>query len=82
MTTGAERNRRWKLRHPRRVYETKLANYASTAKNNPNRCQKYTCVEDDLILTYHLTDRRLHHIIGRSVQAIQVRRARLKGSNC
>jgi hypothetical protein len=71
-------NKRWKLKHPEKHREGKKRNYASTARNNPNHHQEYTIREDKLILNSPLTDRELHHEIGRSVQAIQVRRSKLK----
>ena len=71
-------NKKWKLKHPAKCLEGKKRNYATTAGNNANYYQEYTTREDTLILDSPLTDRQLHHIIGRSVQAIQVRRCKLK----
>jgi hypothetical protein len=73
-------NKRWKLKHPKKNLESKKRNYATTARNNPNHDQIYTTAEDTLILDSPLTDRELHHIIGRSVQGIQVRRCKLKNA--
>jgi len=71
-------NKKWKLKHPEKNLESKKRNYATTARNNINHYQEYTIREDTLILDSPLTDRELHHVIGRSVQAIQVRRCKLK----
>jgi hypothetical protein len=71
-------NKRWRVKHPAKNREGKKRNYASTATNNPNYRQEYTTREDTLILTSPLTDRQLHFEIGRSVQAIQARRCKLK----
>ena len=73
-------NKRWRLTHPAKRQEGKKRNYASSATNNANNYQHYTPREDTLILTSPLTDRELHRVIGRSVQAIQIRRSKLKKS--
>ena len=71
-------NKRWRLTHPAKRQAGKKRNYDLSATNNANNYQHYTTREDTLILTSRLTDRELHRVIGRSVQAIQIRRCKLK----
>lgn len=56
-------------------YNTKY--YARTVEAE-NRKQPYTEHEVALILEHSVTDTQLSKIIGRSVKAIQVKRAKLK----
>lgn len=53
-------------------------NYDQTRKNNFNKCLYYNKQEDLMILEHNISDRELSKKIGRSVQAIQTRRWRIK----
>jgi len=68
----------WKLRNPEKEKEWKRRNYQQTQFGNNNSYNSYDQDHDWLILNSPFTDRELHTIIGRSVQAIQIRRCRLK----
>lgn len=70
----------WRKKNPEKRNMERKRNYALSAKNNANRRQKYTTGVDTLILNSPLMDRELHYVIGRSVQAIQIRRTRLKSN--
>ena len=71
-----ENNRRY--RQTEKGKKSKLNNYKKGRKYNINHGCHYTEVEDKLILQHSIPDIELAEKIGRSVQAIQVRRAKLK----
>ena len=52
-------------------------NYNKTSFYSEGR-RKYSAKEDEMIIEHSMTDFELAHLIGRSVQAIQMRRYRLK----
>ena len=52
-------------------------NYNKTSFYSEGR-RKYLEKEDEMIIEHSMTDFELAHLIGRSVQAIQTRRHRLK----
>jgi hypothetical protein len=58
----------------------RMRNYAKTRGGglDHNRKIKYTLDECDRILAHSIPDRELAKQLGRSVQAIQITRARLK----
>lgn len=57
--------------------ERRQRNYAQTA-GAPNTRSEWTEREDRLVLAHAIPDRELAAQIGRSVQAIQIRRSRIK----
>lgn len=57
--------------------ERRQRNYAQTA-GAPNTRAEWTEREDKLVLAHTIPDRELAEKIGRSVQAIQIRRSRIK----
>lgn len=61
------------FRKMRNKYRQK--NYSQTAKYNR---RSWTLEEDNAVLKQNMTDRELSEKISRSVQAIQIRRNRLK----
>ena len=73
-----ENNKLWRQLYPQKWNEMKKRNYSKTAVGNANHRQLYTDHEDSLILDPPGTDRELHKMIGRSIQAIQGRRVKLK----
>lgn len=72
-----EARRRWKREHPERSRESTHRVYRETAYA-PKHKQEWTDAEDRQVLARDMTDRDLSAKIGRSVQAIQVRRARIR----
>jgi hypothetical protein len=54
-------------------------NYAQT-QGAPNTRNPWTEAEDKQVLAREVTDRELSAKLGRSVQAIQIRRSRIGGS--
>ena len=53
-------------------------NYAQTRRNAVRGYRDYTWTEDVMIAAHSMSDRDLSQLIGRSVEAIQIRRSRLK----
>ncbi len=72
---------KWKNKHPVEVNEHKKKNYAQSRVNAVNKRNLWTLKEIDEILTSPLSDRELSEKLGRSVQAIQVKRTKCKNSN-
>lgn len=60
--------------------EERKKNYAKGAKHNHRSCNIYLEIEIKLILKSKKTDRELAQLLGRSVQAIQVKRTKIKKS--
>ena len=56
-------------------------NYAKGRINATNSKSRYTEKELLLILDHDITDAELSKLLGRSVESIQIKRARLKKSN-
>ena len=57
--------------------ERRQRNYAQT-QDAPNARTEWTEREDRMVLAHEIPDRELAAKIGRSVQAIQVRRSRIR----
>ena len=76
MTKGYEYNKRWREKHPDARLRAKKRNYAQT-QGAPRSRQLWTSADDQTLLDWEGTDRELSHHLGRSVQAIQIRRVRL-----
>lgn len=73
----AEARRRWKADNPQKHYEHTHRVYKETAFA-PKHKDEWTQAEDDAVMARDMTDRVLSEKIGRSVQAIQIRRCRLR----
>ena len=58
--------------------EYRQRNYAQTAADARNSRAEWTEREDKMVLAHSIPDRELAAKIGRSVQAIQIRRSRIK----
>lgn len=71
-----EYNKTYYARHPEMRSKARRANYATT-QGAPNTGKHWTSAEDERVLAHDITDRELSAELGRSVQAIQVRRVRL-----
>lgn len=78
MTINYEYHKKWRKKNPDKRNAERKRNYRRTQFANRNQGQRYDQDHDWLILNSPFTDRELHKIIGRSVQAIQIRRSRLK----
>lgn len=78
LSRGYVYNRTWRYKNPDKRTAAKVRNYAVTRDTATNARQPWTQAHDALVLESDLTDRELGLLIGRSVQAIQVRRGRLK----
>jgi len=76
MSTYSE-NKEWREQNPDKWNQQKKRYYAKFRRNTPNRGQRYTIQEINLILNSELSDRELHRLLGRSIQAIQVQRCKL-----
>jgi hypothetical protein len=57
-------------------------NYASSRKNATGGYRFWTQQEDREVIAHAISDRELSRKIGRSVQAIQIRRSRLPKPRC
>ena len=73
-----EHNKRWREKNPDKRSEARARNYAKGREHAKSTSLPYTDEEDGLILNFEGTDRELSVKIKRSVQAIQIRRSRLK----
>ena len=73
-------NKEWRRTHPEACLAMKLRNYAQTGspEKNENWGQRWTSREDIAALNKEIPDRELHRLLGRSVQAIQIRRSSLR----
>jgi len=73
-------NKRWRQKYPKKWAIAKKKNYAQTGgpEKNKNHYARWTIHELNYLDNTDLTDRELHKIIGRSVQAIQNIRHKLK----
>lgn len=65
-------------RNPEKRNKERKENYDKGAKYDHYSHISYSKKEDELILRFKGTDRKLAKLIGRSVKAIQVRRTRIK----
>lgn len=70
-------NKKWRDSHRERWNTGKKRNYAQT-QGAENTGKVWTSAEMDLLTSFEGTDRELSAKIGRSVQAIQVKRAKVK----
>lgn len=77
MTKGYEYNKTWRSKHPEKRYEGKKRYYKKTqnAKNRRNIWKKW---EIERILEKDTCDHNLSKELGRSVEAIQIKRCKLK----
>ena len=70
--------KRWRDKNREATNEMKKRNYHISTKYAVNNKMPWTKEEEKLILEHSMTDRQLAQKLGRSVQAIQVRRSKLK----
>lgn len=77
LSPGYRRNRAWRYRHPAGRNKQRRRNYARSRGGERER-EAWTPQEDAAVLEHAVADRILAGELGRSVQAIQIRRARLK----
>ena len=77
-----EYQKKYKQTHKEKIYDLKRKYYSKTAYA-VNHKYNYTDEEIQMILDHNLTDTEIAKKIGRSVQAIQIKRSRLqkKGVN-
>jgi hypothetical protein len=72
-------NRKWRQANPERFNEHKKNNYAQTRKNAHNSSLPWSKNEEAAITAEaRPSDRELSKKLGRSVQAIQIHRSRMK----
>ncbi len=70
--------RRWQKTHPEARNTIKKRNYARGKTSTSKKREQYLSDEIQLILAKERSDRELAKLLGRSVQAIQVKRVRIK----
>ena len=73
-------NKKWRSKNRDKVNEQKKRNYKQTVRNAHNYKKQWTKEEEKMILDHNISDRELAEQLGRSVQAIQVRRSKLKAN--
>lgn len=80
MTPGYLANKKHRKKYPERRNRERQRNYSTTAglKKNFNWGKPWTIKELQYLFISGLTDRELHSIIGRSVQAIQEQRYKIR----
>jgi len=73
-------NKIYRAKYPGRRSFERQKNYASTggADKNRNHRARWTLWEIKFLEAWQYTDRELHYFLGRSVQAIQNKRFKLK----
>lgn len=76
-----EQQKRWRLRYPDKRSAMRRRNYQRGMRDARRGYQPWTQEEDIKVLAHSVTDRELARDIGRSVQAIQIRRSRLGGKS-
>ena len=77
MTKKYQYNKKWRIRHPDVRYAGKKRYYQKT-QNARNGRKPYMKTEVHLILDHKVPDTELSYMIGRSVQAIQMKRCNSK----
>lgn len=75
---GIEAKRKYRKTHRAKVHELSKRNFALGRKNATKSGKAWTQEEENIIMTSMLTDREIAAQINRSVQAIQVRRSRIR----
>lgn len=80
LSVGYLANKRYRAKHPERRNTNRKKNYGATGgpEKNPNHREEWTLLEINTLETWLDTDRTLHLLIGRSVQAIQKMRYKLR----
>ena len=76
-TMSYESQKRWRLNNTEKRNAVRKRNYRSSAIGNINFKKNWDQEDDIKIIYSDLTDRQLHLEIGRSVQAIQMRRFKI-----
>ena len=71
------KTRNWIKNNQEKSYEYEKKYYNKTT-NAKNRYLKWSKEEDNLVIKHNIPDRELSKILGRSMKAINVRRAKLK----
>lgn len=69
-------NKKWKLKNTDKVNEYKKKNYAQT-QNAKYAFKRWTPKDIKMIMDREYTDRELSKILGRSMESIQVKRAKV-----
>lgn len=77
MTKRYQYNKTWRENHPDTRHEGKKRYYQKTQKARNER-KPYMKTEVCMILDHKVPDTELSYMIGRSVQAIQIKRGRSK----
>lgn len=73
-----EQCRAWRQAHPDKIKNWRSKNYEDTRQLAWNSRQVWNTRDNFLVLNYLGTDRELSALIGRSTQAIQIQRVKLK----
>ena len=73
-----ESKRKYRKTHRAKVHELSKRNFALGRKYATKSGKAWTQEEENFIMTSKLTDREIAAKINRSVQAIQVRRSRIR----
>lgn len=76
--TKYERNKRWRKNRPEVWNAMRQRYYKRSELKAFNKKQIWTVEDCNMILLRYLPDSNIAELIGRSVKAIQVKRARLK----
>jgi len=69
-------NKKWRLAHTQKRNASRKRYYKQFQRNAIKKGKRWTYDEIDLILMSNDTDRKLQKELGRSVQAIQIKRCR------
>ena len=72
--------KKWRNNNRDIFNEQKKRYYGKSARNAHNYRKQWTHEEDNLVLKHEISDTELAKQIGRSVQAIQIRRSRLNSN--
>lgn len=77
MTRAYEYNKTWRQRNPDKRYADKKNYYARGRDGDRNSGNRWTSAEMDLAMDHSISDRELAQKLGRSIQAVQVKRAKM-----
>lgn len=76
--TDYEKKKKYYIENPDKAREIRRKYYEKTRKNAHNKSKRWTDIDDRILCTIRVSDRELSEVLGRSMQSIQTRRARLR----
>lgn len=78
MNKQVEANNKWRAKYPEKRTELRKRNYGISRKTARNSKHFWSVYDLEAVVRHDVPDRELGKRIGRSVQAIQVMRSKMK----